>query len=56
MAVSVADDLRSLAKEGLSLHEMVRRLNDAHIKTARGCPWTATAVRRALDRLSHRTG
>ena len=42
----IADDLRLLANEGLSLHAMARRLND------RGCAWTATAVRRALLRLN----
>ncbi len=52
----VADDLRSLAKEGLSLLEMARRLNDAHVKTARGCQWGAEGVSRVLRRLFHGTG
>jgi DNA invertase Pin-like site-specific DNA recombinase len=48
----VADDLRSLAREGLSLHAMAQSLNDLDVKTSRGCAWTATAVRRALLRLN----
>ena len=47
----VADDLGALVAEGLSLHGMARRLNDMDVKTARGCAWTATAVRRAILRL-----
>ncbi len=39
----VADDLRSLAKEGLSLLEIARG-----IQTARGCQWGAEGVGRAL--------
>ncbi len=39
----VADDLRSLAKEGLSLLEIARG-----IKTARRCRWGAEGVSRAL--------
>ncbi len=47
----VADDLRSLAKEGLSLLEIARG-----IQTARGCQWGAEGVSRALRRLFHGTG
>jgi DNA invertase Pin-like site-specific DNA recombinase len=46
----VADDLRALAREGLSLNAMAKRLNDLDVKTSRGCAWTATAVRRAMLR------
>jgi DNA invertase Pin-like site-specific DNA recombinase len=48
----VADDLRALAREGLSLHAMAKKLNDLDVKTSRGCAWTATAVSRALLRLN----
>lgn len=48
----VADDLRSLSGEGLSLNAIARRLNEQDVRTARGGTWTATAVRRALDRLA----
>ena len=47
----VADDLRSLAKEGLALLETARG-----IQTARGCQWGAEGVSRALRRLFHGTG
>jgi hypothetical protein len=47
----VADDLRALAREGLSLNATAKRLNDLDVKTSRGCAWTATAVRRAILRL-----
>jgi DNA invertase Pin-like site-specific DNA recombinase len=49
----VADDLRTLQREGLSLNAMARRLNDQGIRTTSGSgQWTATAVRRAVLRLS----
>jgi hypothetical protein len=48
----VADDLHSIAAEGLSLNAMAKRLNELDVKTSRGCAWTATAVRRAMLRLS----
>jgi DNA invertase Pin-like site-specific DNA recombinase len=48
----VADDLRALVAEGLSLNAIARRLNDQDVKTARGCAWTPTAVRRAVLRLA----
>jgi DNA invertase Pin-like site-specific DNA recombinase len=48
----VADDLRGLAAEGLSLNAMARRLNSQDVKASRGGSWTATAVRRALAQLS----
>lgn len=47
----IADDLKALVREGLSLHGMARRLNEQDVKTSRGAEWTATAVRRALARL-----
>jgi hypothetical protein len=47
----VAEDLRRLSGEGLTLSAMAQRLNDDHIHTSRGSAWTATAVRRALLRL-----
>jgi len=47
----VADDLRGLRDEGLSLNAIARALNAREIITARGGQWTATAVRRALARL-----
>ncbi len=46
-----APDLRSLAKEGLSLLEIARG-----IQTARGCQWGAEGVSRALRKLFHGTG
>jgi DNA invertase Pin-like site-specific DNA recombinase len=49
----VADDLRALQREGLSLNAMARRLNDQGIRTTSGAgQWTATAVRRAMQRLA----
>jgi DNA invertase Pin-like site-specific DNA recombinase len=47
----IADDLRSLSSEGLSLNAIARHLNDQEVKASRGGAWTATAVRRALARL-----
>jgi hypothetical protein len=47
----LADGLRALAREGISLNAMTQRLNDLDVKTSRGCAWTATAVRRAMLRL-----
>jgi DNA invertase Pin-like site-specific DNA recombinase len=47
----VAEDLRALKAEGLSLNAIARRLNDEGITTARGSTWTATGVSRALARL-----
>jgi DNA invertase Pin-like site-specific DNA recombinase len=48
----VADDLRALSAEGLSLNAMAKRLNAADMRAPRGGSWTATAVSRALARLS----
>ena len=48
----VADDLRALLAEGLSPTAMARRLNDSDMRAPRGGSWTATAVSRALARLS----
>src|SRR4030095_107068 len=50
--LDIAEDLRALQAEGLSLNAAARRLNDRGITTARGSNWTATAVGRALARLS----
>lgn len=47
----VADDLRQLASEGLSLRAIARRLNEQDVRTSRGASWTATAVKRALARI-----
>lgn len=47
----VADDLRTLVGEGLSLNAIARRLNALGIEASRGGNWTATGVRRALLRL-----
>jgi hypothetical protein len=41
----------TLAREGLSLNAMAKRLNDLDVKTSRGFAWTATVVRRAMLRL-----
>lgn len=49
--LDVADDLRTLASEGLSLNAIARQLNEDGIQAARGGNWTGTAVRRALARL-----
>ncbi len=48
----VADDLRKLSAEGLSLNAMAGKLNGMDIRTSRGRQWTATAVRRAVLRLA----
>jgi DNA invertase Pin-like site-specific DNA recombinase len=47
----IADDLRSLSSEGLSLNAIARQLNAQDVKASRGGVWTATAVKRALARL-----
>jgi DNA invertase Pin-like site-specific DNA recombinase len=47
----IADDLRALSAEGLSLNAMARRLNDSDMRAPRGGSWTATSVSRALARL-----
>jgi len=44
--MDIADDLRAVSKEGLSLRAMAARLNAMDIKTAREATWTATAVQR----------
>lgn len=50
-----AEDLResfvALVKEGLSLNEAARRLNQEGIRTARKCEWTPMAVKRMIERL-----
>jgi DNA invertase Pin-like site-specific DNA recombinase len=50
--LDVAEDLRTLKAEGLSLNAIARRLNEQDIQTARSSSWTATTVMRALARLS----
>lgn len=49
--MDVAEDLRALMAEKLSLNAMARRLNELSITASRGGKWTATGVRRALARL-----
>jgi DNA invertase Pin-like site-specific DNA recombinase len=46
------DVLEYLVAEGLSLNAIAARLNEDSVTTARGGRWTATAVKRALARLS----
>jgi Recombinase len=36
---------------GLSLHALADRLNEKRRRTPRGKPWTATQVKRVLDRI-----
>jgi DNA invertase Pin-like site-specific DNA recombinase len=49
----LADELRSMRAERLSLRVIAARLNDQEITTPRhGKNWTAMAVKRALDRLT----
>jgi DNA invertase Pin-like site-specific DNA recombinase len=48
----IADDLRGLRGEGLSLNAVAKRLNDMGVLASRGGPWDATQVRRALARLA----
>lgn len=47
----VADDLRSLMADGLSLNAIARRLNELGVTAARGGQWTAMGVKRAIARL-----
>ncbi len=47
----VADDLRALSREGLSLRAIARRLNEQDLKASRGGQWTAAGVQRALARI-----
>jgi DNA invertase Pin-like site-specific DNA recombinase len=47
----VADDLRGLAAEGLSLNAIARKLNEQSIGASRGGEWSPTGVKRALARL-----
>lgn len=50
-----ADDLREdiepLVSEGLSMNAIAAHLNEKSIRTARGCEWTAMAVKRTLAKL-----
>jgi DNA invertase Pin-like site-specific DNA recombinase len=49
-AASVQPTIAALRAEGLSLEAIAGRLNEQHIQTSRGASWTATAVRRVLER------
>jgi DNA invertase Pin-like site-specific DNA recombinase len=57
-----AEELREtfdgLRQEGLSLNAMASRLNDQGVLTSRGVAggWTATAVRRVVQRLGYQAG
>jgi hypothetical protein len=48
----IADDLRALRDEGLSLNAMGRRLNKLGVLASRGGRWDATQVWRALARIA----
>lgn len=48
----VAEDLRRLQAEGLTLTAIASRLNEDDMPTSRGNAWTAVSVKRALGRLS----
>ena len=48
------DVIEALADEGLSMNAMAARLNDASVLTSRGGEWTATAVKRMMERLEIR--
>lgn len=45
------DVIEALVAEGLSVNAMATRLNEASVRTARGGAWTATAVKRTIERL-----
>jgi DNA invertase Pin-like site-specific DNA recombinase len=45
------DVIEALVAEGLSMNAMAARLNEASVRTARGGAWTATAVKRTMERL-----
>ncbi len=47
----IADELRALQAQGLTMCAMARHLNDNDIRSTRGGRWTAKAVIRALARL-----
>ncbi len=51
-AADLADTIKAMEREGLSLHGMAARLNEDGIPTAKGATWTATGVRRVLERLT----
>jgi DNA invertase Pin-like site-specific DNA recombinase len=46
------DAIASLQREGLSLNAIAMRLNEDSVRSSRGGAWTATAVKRILDRLT----
>ncbi|HEY2034347.1 MAG TPA: recombinase family protein [Rhizomicrobium sp.] len=48
------DVIEALVGEGLSMNAMAARLNDASVRTSRGGAWTATAVKRTMERLEIR--
>jgi DNA invertase Pin-like site-specific DNA recombinase len=56
MALLAAEERRepieALRTEGLSLNAIAQRLNADSIRTSRGGKWTATAVKRTIQRLS----
>jgi DNA invertase Pin-like site-specific DNA recombinase len=46
------ETIEALQRENLSLNAMAARLNADSVRTSRGGKWTATAVRRTMDRLA----
>jgi DNA invertase Pin-like site-specific DNA recombinase len=46
------DTIEALQAEGLSLNAMAARMNDDGLPTSRGGAWTATAVKRVVERLA----
>lgn len=46
------DTIEALQSEGLSLNAMASRLNEDGLPTSRGGAWTATAVKRVVERLA----
>lgn len=46
------DVIEALVEGGLSMNAMAARLNDASVRKSRGGEWTATAVRRVMERLA----
>lgn len=46
------DVIESLVAEGLNMNAIAARLNDASVLTSRGGVWTATAVKRTMERLA----
>lgn len=46
------ETIEALQRESLSLNAMAARLNADSVRTSRGGKWTATAVKRTIERLS----